>query len=87
MPKRESLHFDFDGIWTAQGDTWGWKIFSPKSEEIGFVQDDGYAYFATSELLGIRSVQRNSVAKAVFVIAYEWNNQQEVKKKLDKKRH
>ncbi len=90
MIEYKTLYFDFHGIWTAEGGrwgcTWGWKIFSPEGEQIGFVHDCTDAYFVTSESLGIRSVQRNTVEKAVYVIAFHWYKQEEIKKTLDKKR-
>jgi len=69
-------------MWVAQPSVRGWTVISPDNEELGSIDDDGYAYLVTSEQLGIRSVQRKTVRDCVAVVACALYSQNERQRKL-----
>lgn len=87
---KETLYFEFEnwpdygdnGIWTAQAEENGWRVFSPELRELGTILDDDTTYLVFSKPLGIRSARRKSVENAVFVIVAAWRRQQELKAQI-----
>ncbi len=96
--KREALYFEFwfpiereQQIWMAQPEDKNasglgerWKVISPESQQLGNIYHGGNAFFASSDLLGIHSVQRQTVEAAVYVIAQAFHRQQELKRRMEK---
>jgi hypothetical protein len=64
----------------------GWKILSPEYEEVGFVWEGSPGFSIVSESLGINSPQRNTLRKAVEVIALEWQKQREIKSAIERRK-
>lgn len=90
MAKR-TLYFEIEDvesyssdIWTAQAEENGWKVLSPKSEELGFIYEGNFTYEIYSELLGLRGIRRNTIEKAVNFIAFEWRRQERLKEQVSK---
>jgi len=80
---RRTLYFEiYKEIWTAEAERDGWKVLSPESEELGFICEDGGAtYYVRSEQFGLR-FQRNTVEKAIRVIADARNTQKGLKNRI-----